>query len=454
MKKITALSLLALSSSIFTFCSAQIITTFAGTGTGGYNGDNIQATAAEVNTPSDMATDNAGNIYIADFLNNRIRLVTVSTGIITTFAGTGTGGYNGDNIQATTAELTEPTGIAVDTLGNVYIADYINYRIRKVVISTGIITTVAGTGTLGYNGDDIAATAAELQDPEGVSTDDSGNVYIADTYNYRIRKICVKTGIITTVVGNGVNSYSGDGGPATACEIGHTEKIKSDGAGNLIVPDENNERVRYVDLATGIITTVAGTGTAGYTGNGGPATAAKISGPEGVTVDALGNIYFAEIGNAVVREVNISSGKITRVVGDHVNGYYGDGGLAVDAEISAPVGLHLDKMGNMYLADNGNQRYRIISPIDTRVPDITSGGNVEVYPNPNGGSMTVILPGGGYNSIKVFDALGRIVYTQMLDATQQDRALQLNVGNISNGIYIMQINTQKGNIGKRIVIAK
>lgn len=150
----------------------------------------------------------------------------------------------------------------------------------------------------------------------------------------------------------------------------------------------------------------------------------------------------------------MTTGVITRVVGDHVNGYYGDGGLAIDAEISAPVGLHLDNMGNMYLADNGNQRYRKISPIETGVPEITSAEEVNVYPNPNGGSMTVELPGGGYNSIKIYDAIGRIVYSQLLDANQQDRTLQLNVGNISNGIYIMQINTQKGNIGKRIVIAK
>ncbi len=203
----------------FHFSSAQIINTFAGTGTGGYNGDNIQATDAQVNTPSDMATDKAGNVYICDFLNSRIRMVDASTGIITTFAGTGSGGYNGDNIAATAANVNIPTGIAVDTMGNVYIADYQNHRVRKVPISTGIITTVAGDGTGAYNGDNIAATSAELQDPEGVSTDDSGNVYIADTYNYRIRKICVKTGIITTVAGNGTDSYSGDGGPATAAEI-------------------------------------------------------------------------------------------------------------------------------------------------------------------------------------------------------------------------------------------
>jgi hypothetical protein len=454
MNKFTATLLLALSSSLFTLCEAQDINTFAGTGTGGYNGDNIQATAAEVNTPSDMATDKAGNVYIADFLNNRIRLVTISTGIITTFAGDGTGGYGGDNIQATASEVSEPTGIVVDTMGNVYIADYQNQRVRKVVISTGIITTVAGTGTTGYNGDDMAATAAELSDPEGVSTDDSGNVYIADTYNYRIRKICVKTGIITTVVGNGTNGYSGDAGQATAAEIGHTEKIKSDGAGDLYVPDEDNDRVRAVPLSTGIINTIAGNGIGGFSGNGGQATAAEISGPEGVTLDALGNVYFAEINNNVVREVNMTSGILTRIAGIHFNGYYGDGGPAIDAEISAPVGLHIDNMGNMYLADNGNQRYRVISPIETGIPGVINLAEVNVFPNPNAGMFTVQMPGGGYTSIKIYDELGREVYTQLLDASLQDKTLELNLSNQMNGVYFMQIITQKGTISKRIIITK
>ncbi len=439
---------------IFHFSFAQTINTIAGTGTGGYNGDNIQATAAEVFVPSDVATDKAGNVYIDDFLNNRIRFIDISTGIISTIVGTGGGGYNGDNIAATAATINEPTGVALDTSGNIFIADYQNHRIRRVDAVTRIITTIAGDGTGAYNGDNIAATAAELQDPEGVSTDDSGNVYIADTYNYRIRKICVKTGIITTVAGNGVMSYSGDGGMATAAEINHTEKIKSDHIGNLYVPDESNSRVRYVDVSTGMITTVAGNGVSGLYGNGGPATAAEIASPEGVTLDASGNMYFADISNDIVQMVDKSTGIISRVVGIHINGFSGDGGPAINAEISAPVGLHIDNMGNMYLADNGNERYRKIAPISTGTVPIYSIEEVNVYPVPNSGQMTVELPGTGYKTIKVYDVLGKEVYTQLLNVSASDKTLEINLGNAPNGIYIMQIATEKGNIGKRIVISR
>ncbi|HTB32331.1 MAG TPA: T9SS type A sorting domain-containing protein [Bacteroidia bacterium] len=435
-------------------CEAQIITTIAGTGTGGYNGDNIQATAAEVNTPSDMSTDKAGNVYICDFLNNRIRRVDAITGIITTYAGTGTAGYNGDNIAATAAEIFEPTGIAVDTSGNVFIADYQNHRARRVDHLTQIMTTVAGTGTGAYNGDNIAATSAELQDPEGVSTDDSGNVYIADTYNYRIRKIITKTGIITTVAGNGVLGYSGDGGSAVLAEINHVEKVKAGPNGDVYIPEEVNYRIRYVDYNTGIITTIGGNGMYGFSGNGGQATAAEIAGPEGITLDALGNVYFADISNNWVQKIDISSGVITRVAGLHVGGYSGDGGPALMAELRAPVGLHIDNMGNMYIADNGNQRYRKVSSITTGIPSVSNLDEVAVYPVPNSGSMTVQLPGSGYKLLKVYDAIGREVYAQLLDASKPDITLNINLGNVSNGIYIMQIITNTGTLGKRIVIAK
>ncbi len=223
---------------------------------------------------------------------------------------------------------------------------------------------------------------------------------------------------------------------------------------NLYIQDEDNYRIRYADLSTGIITTIAGNGVSGFFGNGGLATNAELGGPEGVTLDAVGNMYFADINNQEVQMVNKSTGIISRVAGIHLAGYSGDGGPAINAEIRSPVGLHIDNMGNMYLADNGNQRYRKISPISTDIPDLTNVDDVTVYPVPNSGKMTVDLPGGGYNAIRVYDAVGRIIYSQTLDENQQNQTLNLNIGNVPNGIYVMQICTQKRNIGKRIVITK
>jgi trimeric autotransporter adhesin len=453
-KSLLCFSLLALSSSLFTLSEAQTISTFAGTGGTGYNGDNIQATAAEFFVPEDVAVDDSGNVYVADLLNNRIRKITAATGIITTVAGNGTAGHSGDGGPATAAEIDEPSGVCVDTAFNIYIADYQSNKVRKVNKRTGIITTIAGTGGNGYNGDNIQATSAELSNDEDIAVDDSGNVYIMDTGNYRIRKVSKTTGIITTLAGNGVNSYSGDGGPATAAEMGHAELLVSDAIGNIYFGDEDNDRVRYINKSTGIITTVCGNGTASFSGEGGPATAAEISGPEGTTLDAAGNLYFADIGDNHALTVNKTSGIMTDAAGDGTNGFFGDGGPATNAELAAPTGIAMDKFGNLYIADQGNGRIRKVSSFTTGIPSINTITEVIIYPVPNSGSMNVQLPGGGYSSIKVYDALGREVYTKLLDAAQQDRTFDLNLGNVSNGIYIMQIISQKGITGKRIIIAK
>ena len=217
-----------------------------------------------------MAVDASGNLYIADTGNNRIRKVS-ATGIITTVAGNGSAGYSGDGGPATSAQLDGPEGVAVDGSGNLYIADTCNNRIRKVS-ATGIITTVAGNGSAGYSGDGGPATSAQLSLPAGVAVDGSGNLYIADSGNNRIRKVSA-TGIITTVAGNGSPGYSGDGGPATSAQLNQPAGVAVDASGNLYIADSSNNRIRKVS-ATGIITTVAGNGFDGYSGDGGPATSA------------------------------------------------------------------------------------------------------------------------------------------------------------------------------------
>jgi sugar lactone lactonase YvrE len=334
--------------------SAGIITTFAGNGTFGYGGDGGPATSAELDDePNGVALDSSGNFYIADPGSLRIRKV--SAGIITTVAG---GGVNhdslGDGGPATSAELDGPQGLAVDSGGNIYIADTNDNVIRKV--SGGIITTVAGNGTAGYSGDGDAATGAELNYPWGVALDSDGNIYIADSGNDVIRK--VSGGIITTVAGNGKAGYSGDGGPATGAQLGFPTAVAVDSSGDIYIADTWNHRVRKV--SGGIITTVAGDGTPSYGGDGGAATSAQLNQPIGVTVDAGGNLYIGDSWNNRVRKV--SGGIITTIAGNGYNGYNGDGGPAASAELYSPRGVAVDSDGNVYIADLGNSRIRQLVP--------------------------------------------------------------------------------------------
>jgi sugar lactone lactonase YvrE len=335
------------------------ISTVAGNGTGGYTGDGTAAASAEMNYPWNMASDSAGNIYIADNANNVIRKVTALTGNITTVAGNGTGGYAGDGGAATSAELNAPDGVAVDGAGNIYIADLINMRIRKVDTS-GTIMTVAGNGTEGYTGNGGAAIGAELNYPDGVTVDNIGNIYFADSGNSVIRKVNVATGIITTVAGNGIVGYSGDGGAATSSELNSPYNVALDNAGNIYIADSGNNVIRRVAASTGIITTVAGNGSQGYSGDGGAATSAELNYPGGLVVDNAGNIYIADSNNNVIRKV-ATSGTITTVVGNGSPGYKGDGGAATSAELNGPQDVVLDGAGDIYIPDSSNNSIRKVS---------------------------------------------------------------------------------------------
>jgi trimeric autotransporter adhesin len=333
----------------------------AGDGTQGYKGDGGQATSASLYNPYDVAVDTSGNIYIADRLNNRIRMVTRSTGIITTVAGDGTQGYKGDGGQATSAGLTNPYGVAVDASGNIYIADTISQRIRMVTRSTGIITTVAGDGTYGYRGDGGQATSTSLTDPRGVAVDASGNIYIADTNGYRIRMVTRSTGIITLMAGDGTSLYKGDGGQATSTSL-YVFGVAVDTSGNIYIADSLNNRIRMVTRSTGIVTTVAGNGIFGYKGDGGQATSAGLTNPYGVAVDASGNIYIADSVSNHIRMVTRSTGIITTVAGDGTYGFTGDGGQATSTSLSDPRGVAVDASGNIYIADTFSNRVRFFSP--------------------------------------------------------------------------------------------
>ena len=457
--------------------SNGVITTVAGNGTPGSSGDNGPAASAQLHNPQGIAVDSAGNLYIADSYNNRIRKV--SGGVITTVAGNGTPGFSGDNAPAIAAQLQGPTGLAMDAAGGLYIADSGNYRIRKV--SNGAIATVAGTGWSSFGGDGGLATGAQLFWPQGVAVDSTGNVYIADTQNFSVRKVAkgvvttvagtgtqlqgpigpatnaqltyptgvaadsvgnlyiadrdsnsirkVANGVITTAVGGGsawvgpptidwlygpsgvavdgagglyiADTYnqlvrkvsngvvtdvagtgmhepsSGDNSPATSASLFSPTAVAVDSAGNLYIADSGNSRIRKV--SNGIITTVAGNGGYGFSGDNGPATSAQLYDPYGVAVDSAGNLYIADTGNSRIRKV--SNGVIATIAGNGTYGFTGDNGPATSAQLTRSYGVAVDSAGNVYIADTDNSRIRVLTPATASAqgPTITSMVNAASY---------------------------------------------------------------------------
>ena len=336
--------------------SNGIITTIAGKDV--YNGDNISASTAKINLPRNMAMDKNDNLYIAEQNSNRIRKID-SNGIITTVAGTGEAGYSGDGGAATSAKINAPRGVAVDNAGNIYISDRSNNRIRKVD-ADGIITTYAGNGESGYSGDDGAATSAKINFPYSLATDSNGNLYISDAYNHIIRKVD-SSGKISTVAGTPESSgYSGDGGAATSAQLNSPLGVDLDSNGNIYIADIYNDRIRKVDT-NGIISTVAGTGESGYTGDGAAATSATISSPITVRVDEADNIYIAQwSSNPAIRKIWKGSGIITTVAGTGTVGYTTDT-TAIHALLTSPLGMALDSKGNLFFGEQGNKIIRKVN---------------------------------------------------------------------------------------------
>lgn len=391
---------------LFKISDAQIIYTIAGTAIAGYNGDGISSSSAQLSYPNAVAVDTAGNVYISDQTNFRIRKITPS-GVISTIAGTGVFGFSGDGGLAINAKISGAYDVWVDRYGNVFFADNGNQRIRKISTS-GIITTVAGIGIAGFTGDGGLATAARLNNPGGVAVDTAGNIYIGDANNNRIRKVDT-AGIISTYAGIGTAGSLGDGGLATAAQFSNNGKMSFDKFGNMYVADNGSRKVRKINLS-GIITTVAGTGSGGSTGDGGPATSATFTYPFGVSVDTAGNIFIDDFSNKRVRKVN-SSGIISTYAGNGTVGYSGDGGLATLAQL-APQASASDKYGNLYVADISNHCIRKIvatcttpnsptsttSSLDvcsgqTKILSVLNPGLIRWYAFPTGGTIL----GTGFN---------------------------------------------------------
>jgi len=445
--------------------SSWVINTIAGIPTTpGYNGDGAAATNANLDNPSDIAFDASGNLYIADFINNVIRKVD-TFGNIYTIAGTGFGhgagasggggAYTGDNGPATAADLNGPFALAIDTVGNVFFADGYNHVVRKVTVSTGIISLVAGTAgaAAGYRGDGGPATNALIDNPVGLAFDRAGNLYIADDHNHVVRKVS-RSDTITTFAGNNIVGYSGDGGQATAASLGNPIGVATDAAGNVYITDTGNV-VRKVNTL-GIISTFAGTGVAGYTGDSGLATAATLASPERVTVDGSNNVYISDLGNNVVRIVS-PTGVISTFAGNNIVGYAGDGGPATAAELFAPEGVAINHLGYIYIADRGNDIIRFIGPPDTvsnvGVAHVNNNGTsvLSVYPNPaQSGYFTANLTSTATEKaeITIVNVFGETV-KKLNTITNSPVSIFLNQ---APGIYFLSAATAHGKWNKQIAL--
>ncbi|WP_188760748.1 Ig-like domain repeat protein [Edaphobacter acidisoli] len=321
------------------------------------------ATQGSLNLPIAVATDGGGDIYISDTANNRIRKVD-TLGNITTIAGASeSAGFSGDGGPALTAQINTPSTIVIDGAGNIFFSDVGNDAVREINVATGNISTIAGTlGTAGFSGDNGPATAALLSAPEGLAFDANGNLYIADTGNNRIREIDTN-GTITTAAGDGSAAYAGDGGPAVLGELNQPWGITVSIDGNLYIADSGNNRIRAINLTTGLLSTVAGSNTASYFGDGGQASHALFNSPTGVTADAAGNLYVADHGNSAIRKINYVSGMISTIAGNGTGLFSGDGSSANRATLNFPYSMIVDQAGNLLIPDYLDLRVRKISAV-------------------------------------------------------------------------------------------
>jgi DNA-binding beta-propeller fold protein YncE len=335
-----------------------IITTAVGTGEKGFAGDGGAATAALLNGPFDLAFDAGGDLYFSDTFNNRIRRVDARTGVIATVAGNGEEGFAGDGGPATRAALNQPYGIAIDRAGNFYIADRLNRRVRRVDAASGVITTVAGTGEAAYSGDGGPAPRAGLAEPNGLAFDPAQRLlYITDVADNRVRAVDLAAGTIATFAGTGAAEHSGDGGQAPAAGTFGARAVKVGADGTVYILERQGSSLRAVDPKTGIITTLAGTTARGYSGDGGPALAAVFDAPKEMAIDRDGSLLIVDTENHAIRRIDRLTGIVTNIAGGR-QGSGGDGGPATAAGLDRPHGCVVGADCAIYIGDTNNHRVR------------------------------------------------------------------------------------------------
>lgn len=415
----------------------MIIKTIAGAGEYGFAGDGGPATAAYLYGPTSLAVNSSGDVYFVDFFNFRVRKIS-TTGVITTVAGNGAHGYTKDTVLATSTPV-NPQAVAVDKHGNLYISD-IDYVIRKVT-PVGLIYSVAGSTDSGYAGDGGPAINAKFGGIRGIAVDTSGNIFVADAVNNVVRKIST-SGIITTVAGNDTAGFLGDNTLAIHAELDSPYAVAVDHYGNLFISDYKNNVIRKVDTG-GIITRYAGMyGVTGYSNIPALAVNSALNTPGNIAVDTAGNLFIPDAYNNVVREVVRSSGIIKTVVGNHTAGFGGDTYTATAANLYTPFGVAVDVYGSIYIADANNQRVREVYNPYLAVPNLYNSNSTDLFPNPTYGQITL----NGLNKadkVSIYDMLGR----QAVEGweVKAEGSQTFDVSSLATGVYLLQVRDANGN---------
>lgn len=447
MKRIFSLFFLTLS--VYSFnAEAQYrkIISIAGTGgIGGYGGDGMVATAGTLNGPHNVAVNRAGEVFIVDYFNFRVRKIKTN-GSIVTFAGNGITGNTGDGTAATNARM-NPQGVATDFRGNVFISDNEHNVIRKVN-TINIVSTYAGTGISGYDATISTAINSRLFAPFGLACDSRGNLYVADAGNHMVRKIDT-FGVITTIAGDGTPGNGGDGFAAVTSRLDSPYAVAVDRHDNVYIADHNNNRVRVVTPG-GIINAFAGSGTMGLAGDGGKSDTAKFRYPTGVAVDSAGNVYISDSYNNVIRMVD-TGGYISTVVGNSFPGFGGDLGNPLGANLFHPYGVAVDTFGSIYIADANNQRVRKVYTTTLGIEDVDQTTALRIYPNPANNNITIagVMKN---DKVCVYDQAGRPVtekWTVTIDGEQT-----FEIGELATGIYLLQVCDATGAMKATVKLLK
>jgi sugar lactone lactonase YvrE len=433
--------------------NGQTMITLAGNGAAGYGGDGGPAVAATLNHPAGVITDISNNFYICDRDNSCLRKVSSTTGTINTIAGMPLiVGYSGDSGAATAAAIAYPTNITIDMAGNIVFVDSGNSCLRKVSSTTGTINTIAGNHSLGagYSGDGIAATDAQISNNCGLAFDAAGNLYIADGGNHCIRKVIAATGIITTIAGTpGVSGFFGDGGPATAAKFDNPNALTVDTSGNVFIVDNQNSCLRKVSSTTGTITTIAGVPTvSGFSGDGAAATAAHLNAPTGIAVNDSGKIFLTDKNNNRIRVIKLD-GTIKTVCGLDTPGFNGDG-LCTTRALNAPIGLCLNTSGNCYMSDQFNNRIRKIDYTLGTINDDVPKSEVTLFPNPSNGFFNLQIKTKTTEEINIIvtNLVGEQVVS-LASITNSPIEMKLDV---PDGIYFLKANSPTGSWTKKISV--